>query len=398
MPRFWYVTEAEDARRQFVQGDNICDALLRLRQRGITVAAAGPEQATEPTLTRGVPERLLPSVYEHLAAMLEDGVSLPLALRTLAAEARGDRLRRSLSALASRVEDGALLSEAMAEQPKAYPPLALSVVAAAEEAGNLPEGLRSLTEHQRELAHLATQAAFPMVYPLVVITIVFSLLLFVVTFITPKYIKLFTDLGIKRFPPATELLIAFVRISPWLLVVLGIPALLLILFYLSYRRTSRGRFDLQLLHLRLPLFGKLSLFTATARMSAALSLLLRGGVQADRALCLAGQASGNDVVALSMRRAAAASRQGDRLSEGLRQTTILPDTFTFALGAAEASGELTETLDHLAVEYMRRGHDLARLWATISGPIIVLMLGVMVGLIGFGLFSPLLSVISSLSQ
>lgn len=396
MPRFWYT--AGDGQQQLIEADNLCEALLSLRERGVAVTSAGAVEPPAPRPMRQVSQRLLISMYDQLGAMVADGIGLPAALRGLAAEARSRALRRSLETLASRVEDGRQLSEAMAEQPRVYSEVAVSMIAAAEEAGSLPEGLRALTEHHREMGKLAAQAAFPLVYPLIVVTVVFSLVTFMVTFIVPKFVKLFTDLGVKEFPWPTALLMSFVRIFPSLIVAVGIPTGLLVLFYGWYRRTSRGQFDIQLLQLHLPLFGRLALYTATARMADTLSLLLRGGVPTGRALRLAGQASGNSVVGLALRRAEATVRQGGRLADGLRETDVLPETFTFGLGVAEASGSLVGALDHLSEEYMQRAIGLGRFWATASGPIIVLILGMMVGGIALSMFMPLLSVISSLSQ
>jgi len=400
MARFWYVTDEAEGIRQFVEASNLPEALMRLKDRGISVASAGIETVEDRAPRGRVSERLLVSVYGQLATMLEDGISLPDALRALAAEAPRESLRQSLLILAKRVEEGRLLSEAMARQPTIYSPVAISVVAAAEEAGKLSEGLRSLTGHQEELAQLASQAAFPLVYPVVLLTLISGIVVFLVTFIIPKFISLFTELGLREedFPIPTLIVMKLVRVLPWALLCIGIPVLFLVIFYLKYRRTYRGSFDLHLLGLRLPLFGQFSLHTAMARMAGTLSLLLREGVETGRALRLAGQASGHRAVSLAMRHAEVAVNQGGRLADGLRETKLLPEAFVFSLGAAEASGELVDELKRLSDDYMRRASILARTWVTISGPVIVIILGLIVGAIGFALFSPLISIISGLSQ
>jgi len=216
MPRFWFATDRSEGRREVIAADSLPHALLNLKQEGITIKSGGlaaPALAEAP----GIDQQLLISVYEQIAALLEQGVELTMALRTMAGEVSNRRLARSLTSLADHVTAGYLLSEAMAEQPSTFPALVMNTVAAGEASGQLAESIRSLSEHQRELQQLGHGLALPLVYPVFLLILVTSITTFVGTYIWPQFRQLYEDLGLREesFPwitGATSHLLAFGRI------------------------------------------------------------------------------------------------------------------------------------------------------------------------------------------
>ena len=399
MSRFWYVADGQDGRRQYVEAGNLPDALLRLRASGIAVTSAGAEAPPTGRLYH-VSARALPTVYPQLAALLDDGTPLPLALRQLAQESRDRQVQRSLHAVADDVDLGATLSEAMSAQPYVFDEATVQAVAAGEMAGDLGEGLRRLNDHQEEMARIAEQVAFPLVYPVVITGIVFALMLFLVNFIVPKFMSLFKELGMTedKFPAPTLFLIWASRAIPWAVFVVGVPAVCLYLAYYFYRGTRRGRFDLRRWRLRIPLLEQIGLHTALGRVASVLSMLLDQGVDTGKSLRIAGKACGSETVSLALRRAAGVVDEGGSLAEGLRSTKLLPEAFVFSLGTAEIGGNVPTTLTQLVETYQRRSRRLVRTWITVAGPLIVVCLGFMLLFIAFGLFAPLIGITEGLSK
>ncbi len=400
MPRFWYTTQESEGRRQHLDADDLPHMLLTLQQQGVKVRSAGQHQPPLPP-TRRVNEQLLTSFYEQLASLLDQGLELSVALRRIAIEAASHRLGRCVTLLTNRAADGLLLSEAMAEQPHIFAPLAVNMVAAAEEAGDLAEGLRSLSSHQRNLQDLGSRLALPLAYPVFLLTIIIAVLFVVATYIWPKFFRLFTDLGLEadQFPLPTLLVnkvIHFLLHGGLLLLIILLLALAV--FYLIRVRTKAGQLEARPLGLPVPLFGRLARYQAVARAAGALQLLLKHGVPVGRALRLAGEASGNRHLSLAMRRAQQTVNEGGRVAEGLRATGLLPEEFVFSLAAAEASGNFVSTLGHLQTDYMRRVKELSHQWVVLAGPIVVVILGIIVGFVGVSMFLPLIEIIGQLSQ
>ena len=167
--------------------------------------------------------------------------------------------------------------------------------------------------------------------------------------------------------------------------------------WLWMRRTEQGRFNLGLTRLRIPIFGEVAIYTDLARAAQTLSLLLRGGVDTVRALRLSREAVQEPALAVALRRAGLVVEEGGTITEGLRETQLLPDEFIFRIGAAEQSGALPDVLQHISEEYVEYADRLARKWVVISGPVIVIILAAVLGFIGISMFLPLSYTIGGLS-
>lgn len=398
MTSFWYaIDDASDRRR--IEAENLPQALLRLRAADVQVSAAGAISSEETDLPR-VSWRTLIAIYEQLAAMAEQGAPLHGGLRSIAAETSDRRLAAALRELAGEVEQGHSLSEAMSLQPGVWPPVAVSALRAGEEAGDLPTALRALAEQQRRVAQIASGMAFPLVYPVIIALIGLGIFGFVATFIFPKFMELFYELGMERadFPAATRFLTSVLGSVPLVLLILAILVAFFVGMWLWMRRTEQGRFNLGLTRLRIPIFGEVAMYTDLARVAQTLSLLLRGGVDTVRALRLSRDAAQEPALALALRRAGLVVEEGGTITEGLRETQLLPDEFIFRMGAAERSGALADVLERISEEYVEYADRLARKWVVVSGPVVVIILAIVLGFIGIAMFLPLTGVISHLSM
>jgi type II secretory pathway component PulF len=276
----------------------------------------------------------------------------------------------------------------------------VSSLRAGEEADDLAGALRSLAEQQRRMAKIASGMAFPLVYPVLIALIAFGIFGFVAMFIFPKFMQLFLELGMERsdFPASTRLLTSVFGQIPLILVILAVVTAFFIAMWLWLRRTRQGRFNLGLTRLRIPIFGEVSIYTDLARVSRTLALLLRGGVDTVRALRLSREAAQEPVLGLALRRAGLVVEEGGSITEGLRETELLPDEFIFRIGSAEKSGALADVLERISDEYVEYADRLARKWVIISGPIIVVILAVVLGFVGISMFLPLVGVIQNLSS
>ena len=398
MAGFWYTIDGSSA-PQRVEAENLPQALLQLQEAGVEVDATGP-------ISGGVREmqsigwRSLIGVYEQLAAMVDQGAPLHEGLRSIAAESTNRNLQSALRALALEVEQGRSLAEAMSLQPNVWPPVVVSSLRAGEEAGDLPSALKALADQQRRMAKIASGMAFPLVYPVLIAFIALGIFGFVATFIFPKFMQLFYELGMEKsdFPAPTRFMSYALGQVPLVVIMLGVLVAFFIGMWLWMRRTEQGRFNLGLTRLRIPIFGEVSIYTDLARVSRTLSLLVRGGVDTVRALRLSRDAAEEPVLALALRRAGLVVEEGGTITEGLRETELLPDEFIFRMGVAEKSGALADVLERISEEYVEHADRLARKWVIVSGPVIVVILAVVLGFIGISMFLPLVGVVQNLSS
>lgn len=399
MGQYWYRTAQATDVEATIEAPSLPAALLKLQALALTVTACGPvapRRAFRSTLRL---RTLLPSLYEQLANLLAEGVPLTEALRLLARDLSGD-LRRPLLALIHEVEQGQSLSEAMAHQPAIFRPMIVAAVRAGEQAGDPASALRALGSQQQDLEDLVSKVALPLAYPLTVLTWFSLIVLFLTTFIAPKYLQLYSDLGMRddSFPIPTRTLIFFSHVAPWAVALILVPLLCTALVYCVRRSVLRGNFDVQLLRLRLPLFGNLDILTGLARLSSSLALLLRQGVPTPQALLLAAETCDNPVMTLHVKRAAYKVSQGAPLGEALRGWSLWPESWLFRVASAEAEGYLPENLERLAHNYIEYAGSAARMWLLVAGPTIIVGLGLVVAWIGLALYAPLIAITSQLSS
>lgn len=398
MGQFWYTTAEAPAVRKEVEASSLPGALQQLKAAGVAVADCGPQHPFRDLSSSPRLQSVLPSVYEQLANLLNEGVPLPSALLLLSRDMSGP-VRRPLLALAHDVEQGMSLSEAMARQPRVFRPMMAAAVRAGEEGGDPGSALRALGAQQHDLQNLVSKVALPLAYPLTVLTWFSFIILFITTFITPKFLQLYTELGMTydKMPIPTQLLILLTRVAPWIFCLIFVPLLALLIVYYARRSALRGNFSVQLFRMRVPVFGNLDVLTGIARLSSSLGLLLKQGVPTPQALLLAAEATDNEVMTLAVKQAAHRVTQGAPLGEALRGWNLWPETWLFQVASAEAGGDLPTMLDRLARNYIEYAAGSARLWLLVAGPTIVVGLGMVVAWIGFALYAPLVSITSMLS-
>ncbi|MBU0608001.1 MAG: type II secretion system F family protein [Armatimonadetes bacterium] len=399
MGQFWYTTTASPTLRETIEASSLPAALLHLQAAGDTVADCGADEPVREFRATVRLRGVLPSIYEQLANLLDEGVPLPQALLVLSRDVSGP-VRQPLLALAHDVEQGLTLSEAMARQPRVFRPMVAAAVRAGEEGGDMPAALRALGGQQRDVENLVAKVALPLAYPLTILTWFSFIVLFLVTFITPKFLQLYRELGMTRdrFPLPTQALIAFTHVAPYIFWLVSLPLLALLVVYCVRRGALRGNFDAQLFRMRLPIFGNLDVLTAVARLSSSLALLLKQNVPTPQALLLAAEAADNEVMGLAVKQAAHRVSQGAPLGEALRGWPRWPEAWLFQVASAEAGGDLPAMLERLARHYIDYAASSARMWLLVAGPTIVVALGVIVGWIGFALYSPLVAIIGELSS
>jgi type IV pilus assembly protein PilC len=368
-----------------------------MRDHGVNPSSVGVPHA-DTVGDAGIPEADLCVLLRQLAAMLESGTPMFQALNLLADESRLPWIRRVLVAVANDVAEGIPLSDAMGTRPRAFGPIVVALVRAGERSGDLPGTLRQLAEQREGIASVARRTASLLIYPGLVALFAFCLVGFLFTFIVPKFVALFKELGVRDFPLATLVLMRISGGFPLVALALGLALFLAILFYVLYRRTTRGRLVLDYFSLAMPGVGSMNLVLALARVSGALSIMLERGVPVVQALRLAGEAAGNRVVAAALRRGERAVSEGRPLADGLRDAHVLPESFLWRVGVGEASGAIADAFRRLSQFYMDTAYVTSRAVMSILEPLLVILLGLLVGFIIISLFLPLISVVGSLSS
>ena len=398
MPDYAYVglDTAGRERRGSVRADTADAARAQLVSRRLYVVRIEPqsEGTAPPLLSRGLVTRRRMgakqlTLFTRQLATLIQVAPLEEALRTLARQAEREEVRRVLGSVHEGVVEGRRLADAMAREPKSFPPLYRAMVAAGESSGTLPqilERVAALLERQAQVrGKVLSTLAYPMVLALVAAFVVFALMIFVV----PKVVEQFEDVG-QQLPLLTRMVIGLSSfLSNWWWALLILIAVAVLVMGRALREEGlRMKFDAMLL--RLPLVGRLIRDLHAARMARTLSTMVASRLPLLEGLRLTTETVHNRVLRSASADIAEAVRTGGSLSGALRRAGVFPPLLVYLAASGEASGKLDLMLER-AADYLEREFDAFTSTAlALLEPAIIIVMGVIVALIVLSILLPIL--------
>jgi len=416
MPTFAYV--ARDANGTVHNGsleaDSEATVARMLRDRGMVVsnirrtrAAAAPRGAGQQKKGGFAFGRVklsdLSVFCRQFSTMIDAGVSLVRCLAVLGEQTPSPKLRRIIWDIQKEVEAGSTLSAAMAKYPRVFNNLFVGLVRAGEVGGVLEESLQRLASFLEKDLELRRKVKSAMTYPIIVMVVSVGIVLGLVTFVLPKFLALFVELGMKEsdMPVPTQMLQGFsnflTRGWPMRQVYIAIGLVVFIILWKMLTRTKFGRRAYDFIKLKVPIFGKLNHRIALARFSRTLGTLLVSGVPILSAMETVAGTVDNDIIGDAILEARARIREGDRIGDPLQRSKLFPPMVVQMITIGEESGSLDQMLAKIA-EFYEQEVDaaLASLTSAIE-PVMIVFLGGAVGFIVVSMFMPLVAIIGNLS-
>lgn len=382
-------------RRGSVVAESMEAARVRLDARRLYVVRLEPGSGEKPArrpmfaLTRtrlGAKELTL---FTRQIATLVQVSPLEEALRTISRQTEKPHVRAVTGAVHAGVLEGRRMSEAMAREPKSFPPLYRAMVAAGESSGTLPiilERLAELLERQAQVrGKVMTALAYPIVLALVALGVVVSLMMFVV----PKVVEQFETVG-QELPLLTRIVIGIsdLLVGWWWALLLAAGVAGLILWRALQDPGLRLRFDGWLL--RLPLIGRLTRDLHAARMARTLSTMVASRLPLLEGLALTTGTIHNRALKSASEGIVEAIRGGGSLSAALRRAGIFPPLLVYLAASGEASGRLDQMLER-AADYLEREFDGFTATAlSLLEPAIIVVMGGLVAAIVLSILLPIL--------
>ncbi|MET8148432.1 type II secretion system F family protein [Actinoplanes sp. NPDC049668] len=381
-----------------VDAANEAAATQLLRQRGevpLELSAAGVGLNADikiPGLGNRVKLKDLAVFSRQFATMTSSGMSLLRSLAILEEQSSAPALKRAVGEISSDVAGGVSLSAAMGKHDRIFPRLMVAMIRAGETGGMIDRALEQVAESLEKDTALRGKIKSALTYPAIVLAFTFVLIAAVLIFIVPVFEQMFKNLG-GELPAITQFLVDTSHNMWWigpLVVGLGIGGSIL------YKRKSRESEDFRLkvdrLKLRLPVFGSLFRKLAMSRFSRNLGLLLNVGVPVMQALSVVGETTGNEVINIAMRDVQSAVRDGQTMSSALRHHKVFPEMVTQMIEVGEESGQISQMLDKVADFYDREVDSAADSLTASIEPIMVLVMGTVVGGMVICLYLPMFTI------
>jgi type IV pilus assembly protein PilC len=332
----------------------------------------------------------------QLSTLQDAGLPILRSLRILEGQSKPGPLKNSLMSIIEDIESGSTLSEAMARQPKAFDNLYVNMVKAGEAGGALEVILQRLAEFKERAQSLKRKVQGAMIYPVAVITVAVGIVTFIMMYIIPKFKVIFQDFD-TELPPITEMLIA---ISDWVVdyfyLIPAIPFGIWLLIKII-KKNKTGAFILDRVMLKIPLVGKIVEKSVVARTSRTLGTLIASGVPILEALIIARDTAGNAVFSRAYDNIYTAIREGESMAVPLKEARIVDDMVVNMVDVGEETGALDNMLYKIADVYDEEVSVLVEGLINMLEPLMVVILGFIVGFIVIALFMPLIKLLNDLS-
>jgi len=375
----------------------------KVRTRGVGKKPAA-KGFLQPKRRRGsggrVKVKYIAQFARQLSTLQDAGLPILRSLRILEEQQKSGTLKRVIGYVADDIEGGSTLSEAMARCPRAFDRLFVSMVAAGEAGGVLDLILSRVADFMEKAQKLKSRVKSAMVYPCVVLSAAFCILLGLMTYVIPSFKQVLEEMleGQKLNPVTTTVL----GISHWIayqygvFILLSVPFGIIVLLKII-RRFRTGRLILDTIKLKLPVIGQLTSKVSITRWTRTLGTLIGAGVPILDALNVSRETAGNEVFANMLSNVHNSIRQGDTFAGPLKQSKTVDLIVSNMVAVGEETGDLDKMLLKVADNYDEQVDVLVASLMSLLEPIMILCLGSIVLTIVLSVFLPMIQVITGLS-
>ena len=392
MPLFRYkVSDATGKVSELlIEGDTQADAARRLQRRGVVPLTFLGEGAAAQT-RRGVFHKGVDVVdfTDRLVPLLEANIPLERSLAILGDEPGNPQLQQLVGDLRRGLHEGRKFSDLVRDQGSLFPPVYSGVVEAGEEAGALPQVMGQLRSFLTSSAELKSFIISSSIYPAFIAVAGVVMMGFVLGVIVPKFAASLAGAGIQS--QSTELLMGVsqgVRDYWWLV----IPILLLFAFLVRQIRRPDGALRIwwDSLVVRLPVFGKLCLYSNLSRFARTMAILMRSGVPLLNTVAIASRVIQNTTIRRSLDQVGGELRQGQKISGALSKSRYIPSLVLRMVAVGEETGNVEEMLDRVADRYENGLKKSIKSLLSLFEPLIIVILGLCIGLVVFLMFAAIM--------
>ncbi|MEK4233368.1 type II secretion system F family protein [Anoxybacillus sp. FSL W8-0703] len=403
MAQFRY--EARDMRGRVKKGTIVApsrrDVIMKLREQRLKVIDVRevPQTLLTKEITFGNPVKLQHFVIylRQFATLLKAGVTIVDATRILAEQTESKALKKSLLRIEEQLRNGQPLSVAMMNDSKIFPPLVINMIRAGEASGSIDETLERLADHFEKVHRTRQKIVSALAYPIVVGIIAVIVVIFLLVGVVPTFVSMFADFG-ADLPSITKFVLRASEVMQtywWgvLLLLLSTYGVLMLL-----RRQKKTKYYIDVIVLRMPIFGGMMQKAVLARMTRTLSSLFSSAVPILQALTIVEAVVENEVVARVIRTSRDALERGESLTEPMKRHWAFPPLVTQMIAIGEQTGSLDAMLAKVADFYEAEVEAATDRLKSLIEPLMIVLLASVVGTIVTSILVPMFDIFNHIQQ
>lgn len=373
-----------------VEAVNEDKAKEKLKAEGYIVQELKEQGAGKKAGGKKVKDKDLAVFCKQFVAVLNAGVTVISALEMMSEQMDNKTLQRGLREAQSYVQKGGSLADAFRINPKIFPQILVNMVQAGEMSGNLEVAFERLTTHFENANKLKSKVKGAMTYPCVILIVVIAVVIVLLVGVIPQFEEMFNDLG-SELPWATQMLVNFSNFlqEKWYIVIAVVAAIVGAL--IAFGKTEGGSYIYAKIAIKAPIFGNLTVKSAAATFSRTLSTLLASGIPLIDAIEQVAKMNNNRIIREGLLDAKVQVAKGVPLSKPIRDMELFPTMLPQMIKIGEETGNIEEMVDKVADYYEMEVNDATDALTAMMEPLIIVIMGVVVGGIVLAIYSPMLS-------
>ena len=378
------------AKKGSIEAINLDKAKEKLKSEGLIVQDIKEQGAGKKGGGKKVKDKDLAVFCKQFSAVLNAGVTIISALEMMSEQLENKTLKRALQEAQAYVQKGGTLADAFKLNPKVFPPIMINMTAAGEMSGNLEICFDRLTTHFETANALHSKVKGAVTYPIVILIVVVAVVAVLLVGVIPQFSQMFDDLG-SELPAATQMLVNlsdFLQ-HKWYILVIIVAA---IVFGLkAFGKTEPGSLMYAKIGIKFPLFGNLTIKSAAATFSRTMATLMASGISLIDAVEQVAKMINNRIIREALLDAKTQIAKGVPLSKPLRDCGIFPPMLPQMTKIGEETGNIEDMMDKVADYYEMEVNDATDGLTAAMEPLIIVIMGVVVGGIVMAIYSPMLS-------
>lgn len=373
-----------------VEAVNEDKAKEKLKAEGYIVQEIKEQGSGKKGAGKKVKDKDLAVFCKQFVAVLNAGVTVIAALEMMSEQMDNKTLQRGLREAQSFVQKGGSLADAFRINPKIFPTILVNMVQAGEMSGNLEVAFERLTTHFENANKLKSKVKGAMTYPCVILIVVIAVVVVLLVGVIPQFEEMFSDLG-SELPMATQILVNFSNFlqEKWYVVIAVVAAI--VGAAIAFGKTDAGSLLYSKIAIKAPIFGNLTVKSAAATFSRTLSTLLASGIPLIDAIEQVAKMNNNRIIREGLLDAKVQVAKGVPLSKPIRDMELFPTMLPQMIKIGEETGNIEEMVDKVADYYEMEVNDATDALTAMMEPLIIVIMGVVVGGIVLAIYSPMLS-------
>lgn len=403
MTNFVYTAVNKDGKKVkgTIPAANQSRAMAALREQGLTPTKVEQETMFNKEISLsiggGVKPRDLSIFCRQFQSILAAGVTIVEALGMLVDQTENKAFAKAIRETQAAVQKGGTLAEAMKQHPKVYPALLVNMVEAGEASGSLELAMERMSVQFEKSAKLKALVKKAMMYPIVIIIVALAVLIVMSVVVIPQFAEMFASMG-SELPAITKAVMAFSNflMTKWYLLILIVAVAAFA--FVSFGKTETGQVVYGMITMKAPIFGKLTVKSASASFARTLSTLMGAGISLSEALDITSRSMKNIHFKRALQEAKKEVEQGTNLSEPLRKCGLFPMMIPQMVKIGEETGNIDGMLLKTADYYEDEVEIATGSLTTLMEPLIIVVLGVIVAILVLAMYMPMISMYQGLDN